>query len=69
MLNEEKPRPAGTQDPVCGMEIKDISKAEKLDYKSKTYYFCSSSCKDKFLQKPEKYAKKDDDEHMGHHHH
>ncbi|MBK9099459.1 MAG: YHS domain-containing protein [bacterium] len=54
-------------DPVCGMEIKDVFKAEKLDYQGKTYYFCSNDCKSKFQQSPEKYVKKDD-EHMGHHH-
>jgi YHS domain-containing protein len=40
-------------------EIMDISKAEKADYKGKMFYFCSTSCKDKFLQEPEKYTKKD----------
>lgn len=55
-------------DPVCGMEI-DISKAEKTEYEGKIYYFCSTSCKDKFLQEPEKFVKRDDDQHMGHHHH
>lgn len=58
-----------TQDPVCGMEIKDISKAEKTDYKGKTYYFCSTLCKIQFEQDPAKYVEKEDDEHMGHHHH
>lgn len=59
------------QDPVCGMEIKDISKAEKTDYKGKTYYFCSTLCMVQFQQNPEKYVKKDDDgdEHKHHHHH
>lgn len=58
-----------THDPVCGMEIKDIFKAEKSEYKGKTYYFCSTSCKEKFLQEPDRYATKDEDEHRGHHHH
>lgn len=57
-------------DPVCGMEIKDISKAEKLDYNGKTYYFCSALCMVQFQNNPEKYIKKDDgDEHKHHHHH
>ena len=56
-------------DPVCGMEIKDINSAEKTEYKGKTYYFCTTLCKVQFEQDPEKYVKKDDDEHMGHHHH
>lgn len=45
-------------DPVCGMEIKDISKAEKVDYKGTTYYVCSDLCKIKFEEDPEKYASK-----------
>ncbi len=56
-------------DPVCGMEIKDISNAEKLDYKGKPYYFCSNLCKIQFEQDPEKYIKKDDEDEHTHHHH
>ena len=56
-------------DPVCRMEVDAARAAASHKYKGKTYYFCSPSCKDKFLQEPDKYAKKDDDEHMGHHHH
>lgn len=54
-------------DPVCGMEIKDISKAEKLDYNGKTYYFCSRLCKVQFEQEPEKYVKKNDEDEHKHH--
>jgi YHS domain-containing protein len=62
-----------THDPVCGMEIKDISKAEKIEYNGKTYYFCSTLCMVQFQNDPEKYikpeGKKDDgDEHKHHHH-
>lgn len=54
-------------DPVCGMEIKDISKAEKMEYKGKTYYFCTTLCKIQFEHDPEKYIKKDDgNEHHNH---
>jgi len=56
-------------DPVCGMEIKDISKAEKFEYNGKTYYFCSALCMVQFQNDPEKYIKKDGgDEHKHHHH-
>ncbi|MFH1528095.1 MAG: YHS domain-containing protein [Bacteroidota bacterium] len=41
--------------------------SRKTDYKGKTYYFCSTSCKDKFIQAPVKYVKKDDNQ-SGHHH-
>jgi YHS domain-containing protein len=55
------------RDPVCGMEVKDISKAEKMEYKGKTYYFCSNSCKSQFGQNPEKYIdKQNKDEHKHH---
>ena len=48
-----------TYDPVCRMEIKDISKADKTDYKGKTYDFCTPLCKVEFDNNPEKYIKKD----------
>lgn len=70
MLNEVK-SPMGTHDPVCGMEIipQSGTKAEKSDYKGKTYYFCSTLCKVQFEQNPEKYVKANDgDEHKHHHH-
>lgn len=44
------------KDPVCGMEIKEDSKF-KSDYNSRTYLFCSASCKQNFDKKPENYAK------------
>lgn len=54
-------------DPVCGMKIKDISKADQVEYKGKTYYFCTTLCKIQFEQNPEKFIKKDDDnEHHNH---
>ncbi len=56
-------------DPVCGMEIKDVSKAVTLVYNNTEYHFCSDSCKTKFLLDPNKYAKKDDDKEHGHEHH
>lgn len=55
------------KDPVCGMEVKDINSAEKLEYKGKTYYFCTTLCKIQFEQEPEKYVKNDEDEHRHHH--
>lgn len=55
-------------DPVCGMEIKDITQAEKLEYKGNTYYFCTTLCKIQFEQDPEKYIKKDGGNKNPHHH-
>jgi Cu+-exporting ATPase len=47
-----------TKDPVCGMQIDEKQAAGKSDYKGQTYHFCSPSCKQKFEQKPDQYAKK-----------
>ncbi len=47
---------AKAKDPTCGMEV-DTETAPKTDYKSKTYYFCCSTCKDAFEKEPEKYVK------------
>lgn len=43
------------KDPVCGMSIDpDKSKAASV-YQGLTYYFCSSSCRDKFEKSPAQY--------------
>jgi YHS domain-containing protein len=57
------------KDPVCGMEIKDISNAEKTEYEGKTYYFCTTLCKIQFEQEPEKFVTKDDGDENNHLHH
>lgn len=44
------------KDPVCGMEIKPEKAAGKTEYNGQTYHFCSTGCKQKFDQAPEKYA-------------
>ncbi|MBU4311531.1 MAG: heavy metal translocating P-type ATPase [Candidatus Omnitrophica bacterium] len=38
------------KDPICGMEVEE-GKAVKLEENGETYYFCSKSCQDKFLNK------------------
>ncbi len=48
------------RDPVCGMNIdEDRAKAEGnfLEYKGKTYFFCSPECRDDFGKDPERYLK------------
>ena len=46
------------RDPVCGMDVNESQAAGKSDYKGKTFYFCSPSCKQKFDQNPEQYSQK-----------
>ncbi len=41
-----------TKDPVCGMDINENQAKAKTDYKGRTYYFCSDSCKQKFEKNP-----------------
>ena len=48
-------------DPVCGMSTDDVSSFTPLEYKGKTYYFCSPHCLEKFKQDPEAYMKGSDD--------
>jgi Cu+-exporting ATPase len=45
--------PAMVTDPSCGMELDPAKAAGKSEYKGKTYYFCSLSCKKTFDANPE----------------
>jgi YHS domain-containing protein len=45
------------KDPVCGMEVDEQKVTQKSEYKGKTYYFCSATCRKKFEKEPEKYVK------------
>lgn len=44
------------KDPVCGMSIEESDAVGTSEYKSTTYYFCSSDCKETFDADPEDYA-------------
>jgi Cu+-exporting ATPase len=44
------------KDPVCGMTIEEKDAAVTSTYQGKTYYFCSTSCKEKFEKDTETYA-------------
>ncbi|MCL4365162.1 MAG: YHS domain-containing protein [Candidatus Marsarchaeota archaeon] len=43
------------KDPVCGMEAGGSSRF-RSNYKGKTFFFCSESCKDRFDKEPDSYA-------------
>lgn len=55
------------KDPVCGMEVDEKKAAARVEYKGRTYYFCSPGCKTAFEQDPEKYVQPEGGKH--HHHH
>lgn len=42
-------------DPVCKMNIEESEAAAKQMHQGATYHFCSTSCRDKFLNNPEAY--------------
>ena len=43
-------------DPVCGMQIEEQDVAGQTEHEGRTYYFCSTACKDKFEASPEEYT-------------
>lgn len=64
--------PAGdVKDPVCGMSVVPQNAAAAAVREGNTYYFCSTSCHDKFEQAPEKYvgASAQSEHQQGGHHH
>lgn len=51
-----KPKGHKYIDPVCGMEAS--ADLFKVDYKGKSYYFCSDHCRQQFKKDPEAYIEK-----------
>ncbi|KWF26782.1 hypothetical protein WL88_10685 [Burkholderia diffusa] len=45
-------------DPVCGMPLDSGKAAANEVREGRTYYFCSTSCHDKFKAAPDRYAGK-----------
>ncbi len=43
-------------DPVCGMKLDEKKAAARVDYRDKTYYFCSTQCRQAFTAAPGKYV-------------
>ncbi|MBI4292386.1 MAG: YHS domain-containing protein [Betaproteobacteria bacterium] len=59
------------KDPVCGMLVDSQKAAAAAVRGGKTYYFCSTSCRDKFEQAPDQYigaSTQGGQQHGGHHH-
>lgn len=50
--------PAGTHiDPVCGMSVSPETAAAEFEYEGARYYFCNTSCKDRFAVDPKKFLR------------
>ena len=48
--------PAGTKDPVCGMEVTPDAGYSRV-YQGRQYRFCSRSCLDRFDAEPSRFAR------------
>ena len=42
------------EDPICGMQVDEERAAGKSEHAGRTYYFCSTGCKQKFDSEPAK---------------
>src|SRR5215468_9594839 len=45
-----------TRDPVCGMEVDPHRTVHRAEHNGRTYYFCSSGCREKFVASPSAYV-------------
>jgi putative ABC transport system ATP-binding protein len=50
-----------TTDPVCGMRLPQSKAAMRADYQGETYYFCSRRCHDEFMERPKKFADRENE--------
>ena len=53
--HKEDAGPELHHDPVCGMDIESQDAAGTVEHNGKLYYFCSTSCVEKFKAHPENY--------------
>jgi Cu+-exporting ATPase len=44
------------KDPVCGMTIEEADAAATTELDGRTFYFCSTACKEEFDANPEDFA-------------
>ncbi|MFW6020572.1 MAG: heavy metal translocating P-type ATPase [Guyparkeria sp.] len=42
-------------DPVCGMQVDPATSEHRSEYDGETYHFCSSGCRERFDEDPERY--------------
>jgi Cu+-exporting ATPase len=46
------------KDFVCGMDVDETKAGVSYDFEGRTYYFCASACKDRFVESPGKFIRK-----------
>ncbi len=55
------------QDPICKMNVDESKAAAASVHEGKTYYFCSTGCKERFEKEPEKYVEETGGHEHSHH--
>ncbi|HLH36387.1 MAG TPA: heavy metal translocating P-type ATPase [Alloacidobacterium sp.] len=53
--NQQTLTNVGDKDPVCGMTVDPAKAAGQSEYRGTTYFFCSTRCKQKFDDAPERF--------------
>jgi len=49
-------------DPVCGMEVDEMTAPAKTAYRGKIYYFCAPACKEEFEENPDDFLAYEDED-------
>lgn len=52
-------------DPVCGMQISEEESSGQSEFEGKTYYFCSTACKEKFDANPTRFINESENQSEG----
>jgi Cu+-exporting ATPase len=45
------------KDPVCGMQVEERQAKASAQHQGRTFYFCSTECREQFQQEPDRYAR------------
>jgi Cu+-exporting ATPase len=46
-----------SKDPVCGMQVDEQQAKATAQHQGRTFYFCSTECRQQFEQEPDRYAR------------
>ena len=60
MAGSVEPQAHAVLDPVCGMRVLPEKARGSSEYKGKKYFFCSTSCAERFKAEPERFLARRD---------
>ncbi|MGA9522703.1 MAG: YHS domain-containing protein [Myxococcaceae bacterium] len=55
MAKPNEPSGRGPYDPICGRALSPETDRCSVEYKKRTYYFCSEKCREAFQHRTEKF--------------